>query len=95
MERKSACWAQACRNDSKCEIEYLYCGHRETEGYKAWMQVAKTVLDEHCVESEAYGEFDYGIYLQAVQSQVDSSEHFPSKYCYCLWWGLRNLRQVK
>ncbi|XP_023761868.1 probable cyclic nucleotide-gated ion channel 5 [Lactuca sativa] len=91
VERKSACWAQACRDESKCEIEYLYCGHDETEGYKAWLQVAKATLDEHCVESESYGEFDYGIYLQAVQSQVDSSEHFPSKYCYCLWWGLRNL----
>lgn len=92
MERKSACWEQACINDKKCEIDYLYCGHSNTDGYKAWTEVRKEALDEHCVESEAYGEFDYGIYLQAVQSQVDSSENFISKYCYCLWWGLRNLR---
>ncbi|XP_071685592.1 putative cyclic nucleotide-gated ion channel 8 [Rutidosis leptorrhynchoides] len=91
VERKSSCWEQACIKEGKCEIEYLYCGHEKTDGYKAWAEVSKTTLDEHCVENEAYGEFDYGIYLQAVQSQVDSSEHFISKYCYCLWWGLRNL----
>ncbi|KAL8260893.1 hypothetical protein R6Q59_024942 [Mikania micrantha] len=91
VERKSSCWEQACINEKKCEIDYLYCGHEETTGYKAWMNVSKAILDEHCFEKEAYGEFDYGIYLQAVQSQVDSSERFISKYCYCLWWGLRNL----
>ncbi|PWA47053.1 cyclic nucleotide gated channel 8 [Artemisia annua] len=91
VERKSTCWEQACINDNKCEIDYLYCGHKNTDGYKAWTEVRKATLDEHCVENEAYGEFDYGIYLQAVQSQVDSSENFISKYCYCLWWGLRNL----
>ncbi|KAJ9559654.1 hypothetical protein OSB04_004814 [Centaurea solstitialis] len=91
VERKSTCWDLTCKKDDRCEIEYLYCGHAETEGYKAWMKVSQEVLDEHCLENEAYGEFDYGIYLQAVQSKVDSSEHFMSKYCYCLWWGLRNL----
>lgn len=91
VERKSTCWEQACINDNKCEVDYLYCGHGNTDGYKAWTEVRKATLDEHCVENEAYGEFDYGIYLQAVQSQVDSSENFISKYCYCLWWGLRNL----
>ncbi|KAI3684362.1 hypothetical protein L6452_33585 [Arctium lappa] len=91
VERKSTCWELTCKKDDRCEIEYLYCGHAETEGYKAWMKVSQDTLDEHCLENEAYGEFDYGIYLQAVQSKVDSSEHFPSKYCYCLWWGLRNL----
>ncbi|XP_024973087.1 putative cyclic nucleotide-gated ion channel 7 isoform X1 [Cynara cardunculus var. scolymus] len=91
VERKSTCWELTCKKDDRCEIEYLYCGHAETEGYKAWMKVSQATLDEHCLENEAYGEFDYGIYLQAVQSGVDSSEHFPSKYCYCLWWGLRNL----
>ncbi|KAJ0638535.1 hypothetical protein HanHA300_Chr00c0099g0709591 [Helianthus annuus] len=92
VERKNSCWEQACIKEKKCEIEYLYCGYEESESYKAWMSVSKDILDEHCVESEAYGEFDYGIYLAAVQSQVDSSEQFISKYFYCLWWGLRNLR---
>ncbi|KAJ0785311.1 putative cyclic nucleotide-binding domain, Ion transport domain, rmlC-like jelly roll [Helianthus annuus] len=91
VERKNSCWEQACIKEKKCEIEYLYCGYEESESYKAWMSVSKDILDEHCVESEAYGEFDYGIYLAAVQSQVDSSEQFISKYFYCLWWGLRNL----
>ncbi|KAI7735719.1 hypothetical protein M8C21_010883, partial [Ambrosia artemisiifolia] len=91
VERKSSCWEQACIKAKKCEIDYLYCGYEETDSYKAWMNVSKATLDERCVENEAYGEFDYGIYLAAVQSKVDSSEKFISKYFYCLWWGLRNL----
>uniref|UniRef100_A0A6N2M5D0 Ion transport domain-containing protein n=1 Tax=Salix viminalis TaxID=40686 RepID=A0A6N2M5D0_SALVM len=35
--------------------------------------------------------FDYGIYFQAMSSDIVSSRKFVSKFCYCLWWGLQNL----
>ncbi|CAI9765767.1 unnamed protein product [Fraxinus pennsylvanica] len=35
--------------------------------------------------------FDFGIFKQALSSDIVSSKNFLSKYCYCLWWGLQNL----
>ncbi|KAK7835763.1 cyclic nucleotide-gated ion channel 1, partial [Quercus suber] len=36
--------------------------------------------------------FDFGIFLEALQSGVLESKDFPQKLFYCFWWGLQNLR---
>lgn len=54
-----------------------------------WQEIGKSVLDEKCSEEE---NFQYGIYARAVTSGVLNSEDFVVKYCFCLWWGLQNLR---
>ena len=36
--------------------------------------------------------FDFGIFLEALQSGVVQSKHFSEKFFHCFWWGLRNLR---
>lgn len=35
--------------------------------------------------------FQFGIFVDALNLEVTASQFF-NKYCYCLWWGLRNLR---
>ncbi|KAL1344320.1 hypothetical protein AAHE18_08G038200 [Arachis hypogaea] len=38
--------------------------------------------------------FDFGIFLDALQSGVVASEDFPQKFFYCFWWGLQNLSSL-
>ncbi|BBN67291.1 cyclic nucleotide gated channel 1, partial [Prunus dulcis] len=35
--------------------------------------------------------FDYGIFLDSLEIGNTRHIHFPTKLCYCFWWGLRNL----
>jgi cyclic nucleotide gated channel len=37
-------------------------------------------------------QFDFGIFLDALQSGVVESRDFTDKLFYCFWWGLKNLR---
>ncbi|KAK1578322.1 hypothetical protein Q3G72_029351 [Acer saccharum] len=38
--------------------------------------------------------FDFGIFLDALQSGVVESTYFPTKFFYCFWWGLQNLSSL-
>ncbi|MBA0709109.1 hypothetical protein Golax_024173 [Gossypium laxum] len=38
--------------------------------------------------------FNFGIFLNALQSGVVESENFPEKFFYCFWWGLQNLSSL-
>nr|POE80363.1 cyclic nucleotide-gated ion channel 1 [Quercus suber] len=38
--------------------------------------------------------FDFGIFLDALQSGTVASKDFPRKFAYRFWWGLRNLSSV-
>lgn len=93
VERQDTCWQKACSDPttSNCDKNYLYCGNEHMNGYAAWSNISGDVLKNHC-EAEENGPFDYGIYENALSSGIASSKKFISKYCYCLWWGLQNLR---
>ena len=65
------------------------------EGYAAWYTAKSSVLQEKCPVNVTEGEeppFDFGIYSRALSSGIVSSKKFVSKYFFCLWWGLQNLR---
>ncbi|MCO5576389.1 hypothetical protein L7F22_030199 [Adiantum nelumboides] len=81
VERKDACWQQACKDT--CEVKYLDCKVRQSEGY----QLNTTDLQASCEPSN----FDFGIYNDALKNNIVSTSKFVDKYFYCLWFGLRNL----
>ncbi|KAK6126954.1 hypothetical protein DH2020_039306 [Rehmannia glutinosa] len=61
-----------------------------------WQRACKRVLSLACpVDDDNNPPFDFGIFRQALESGIVSSKTFLSKYCYCLWWGLQNLRSDK
>lgn len=63
------------------------------EHYETWKNVSNEVLSTACpVGDDDNPPFDFGIFRQALASEIVSSKKFLSKYCYCLWWGLQNLR---
>ncbi|KAI4331177.1 hypothetical protein MLD38_029387 [Melastoma candidum] len=92
VERKDACWRASCADAGpKCIEDFLYCGNKHMSGYDAWREVMDDVLGKKCSIKDDQTAFNYGIYTQAIQSDIVASRDFFSKFCYCLWWGLQNL----
>lgn len=91
VERNDFCWQKACSGNGYNK-NFLYCGNQYMEGYSAWQNRSKDILTSQCSVDNDNSPFDYGIFKQALSSRIVSSKKFFSKYCYCLWWGLQNLR---
>lgn len=86
VERIDACWQKACSDREDCKRS-LYCS-KQTMGDQSW----QTLLNSNCSDNS---QFNYGIFTSALSNEVVSPMNFVSKYFYCLWWGLQNLRYVK
>ncbi|GMP35882.1 hypothetical protein CsSME_00008174 [Camellia sinensis var. sinensis] len=91
VERNDTCLQRACKNNTTCNVNFLYCGNQYMEGYHAWQNISDSVLGPACTVDGDSPPFDFGIFKQALSSGIVSSRNFLSKYCYCLWWGLQNL----
>jgi len=94
LERNDACWQEACIDAGNCSTDFLYCGNQNMDGYAVWNRAKESVLQSKCRADldDNNPPFDFGIYTQALSSGIVSSQNFIVKYCYCLWWGLQNLR---
>ncbi|KAL2556192.1 Cyclic nucleotide-gated ion channel 1 [Forsythia ovata] len=87
IERETTCWQEACGDQSACRNSALYCEGDHT--------VYKKFLNESCpIENANKTLFDFGIFLDALQSGVVESTDFPQKFLYCFWWGLQNLSSL-
>ncbi|CAN4094624.1 unnamed protein product [Withania somnifera] len=91
VERYDTCWERACKHNTTCKSDFLYCGNQGTAGYNAWSSISESVLNEACPLTDDNAAFDFGIFNQALSSGIVFSMKFVTKYCYCLWWGLQNL----
>lgn len=92
LERNDTCWQNACQETSGCKNDFLYCGNQNMIGYSDWKSNSTAVLQSACPAGGDNPPFDFGIFTNALASGIVSSNKFISKYCYCLWWGLQNLR---
>ncbi|XP_075673292.1 cyclic nucleotide-gated ion channel 1-like isoform X1 [Castanea sativa] len=74
----------ACENHGGCvRNSFYYCNHNF--GYHS-------VLDDFCPKNMPNAElFDFGVYLDAHQSNILESKNIPQKIFYCFCWGMRNL----
>ncbi|KAA8540020.1 hypothetical protein F0562_026712 [Nyssa sinensis] len=86
IERETTCWQKACGNHPNCTNASLYC--EDFGGFK-------TFLNNSCpIQEPNTTVFDFGIFLNALQSGVVESTDFPQKLFYCFWWGLQNLSSL-
>jgi len=87
IQRQDSCWRQQCRNNSRCDLAYLYCGDHDNEG--------NAFLSTTCLLSNQSNLPDpyFGIYAPAIKN-VSQSKSFFAKFFFCVWWGLQNLRFV-
>ncbi|CAA0831368.1 Cyclic nucleotide-gated ion channel 1 [Striga hermonthica] len=91
VERRDRCWRQACRHHGGCNLNDLYCGG-VVHGNTSFLSSYCPLLEPDKITSP--NEFDFGIFLDALQSQVVEHRDFPKKLLYCFWWGLRNLSSL-
>ncbi|XP_052203984.1 cyclic nucleotide-gated ion channel 1 [Diospyros lotus] len=86
IERETTCWKEACGNQTECFDSSVYCTN--SMGFKDF-------LNNYCpVQTTDNNTFDFGIFLDALQSGIVASEDFPRKFFYCFWWGLQNLSSL-
>lgn len=56
--------------------------------------MSESVLKRKCFVEDGNSAFNYGIFSQAIESDIVASIQVFPKFCYCLWWGLQNLRYI-
>lgn len=89
IERETTCWQQACHNIS-CDSNTLYCDVAVNLRNNSFLNISCPLVDG----DEVKPPFDFGIFLDALNSRVVESMNFPQKFFYCFWWGLRNLSSL-
>ncbi|XP_057422696.1 protein CNGC15a-like [Lotus japonicus] len=90
IERQDECWKKACALQyPNCKYHYLECQSIGDPDRAAWFRSSN--LSGLCDQNSDF--FQFGIFADALNLEITSSKFF-NKYCYCLWWGLRNLSSV-
>ncbi|KAG5126168.1 hypothetical protein AAZX31_10G051300 [Glycine max] len=90
IERQNECWKKVCTLQyPHCQYRYLDCQSMGDPDRIAWLRSSN--LSSLCDQSSDF--FQFGIFADALNLEVTASKFF-NKYCYCLWWGLRNLSSV-
>ncbi|KAG5050376.1 hypothetical protein JHK85_011479 [Glycine max] len=89
IERETTCWQDVCRRNSTCNTAAMYCDNHQVLG------TMSAFLNASCpIQVQNTTLFNFGIFLDALQSGVVESRDFPQKFFYCFWWGLRNLSSL-
>ncbi|KAL1321730.1 hypothetical protein HN51_066606 [Arachis hypogaea] len=93
VERNDTCWRNACMEEERCFTHFLYCGgsNKRATGYEEWRKISPKILKDKCSADDDDAPFDYGIFNQAITSNIVASINFFPKLCYCLWWGVQNI----
>ncbi|KAI5314223.1 hypothetical protein L3X38_043399 [Prunus dulcis] len=89
IQRETACWQNACRNNNGCQPTTFYCNGRSIRNI--------TFPDDLCSmnpHNTNATPFDFGMFVEAVQSGVLEPTNLPKKFFHCFWWGLRNLSSL-
>ncbi|KAJ7959308.1 Cyclic nucleotide-gated ion channel 1 [Quillaja saponaria] len=90
IERETTCWQEACIKNIMYNQTSFYCHDQRVVNMST-----KTFLNESCpIQDTNTAIFNFGIFLDALQSGVVTSTDFRHKFSYCFWWGLRNLSSV-
>ncbi|GLU21236.1 hypothetical protein SLE2022_373850 [Rubroshorea leprosula] len=83
IERETKCWREACGNQPGCVSDAFICG--VTLGNH-------TFLNDLCpISSSNTEQFDFGIYLYALESGIVKVTNFLQKFFHCFRWGIQNL----
>nr|GEV73461.1 protein CNGC15b-like [Tanacetum cinerariifolium] len=90
IERQEACWKTFClMEDKSCEDKFFDCESFNETNRNIWFKTSN--VSTQCVPTSGF--YQFGIYGEAVTSQVTSALFF-NKYFYCLWFGLKNLSSL-
>lgn len=81
------CWKKVCHlGHLDCQYEFFDCKAVGNPNRAAWFEASN--ISNLC-HPTATTFFHFGIFSDSFAS---TSSTFFSRYFYCFWWGLRNLR---
>ncbi|XP_021825372.1 cyclic nucleotide-gated ion channel 1-like [Prunus avium] len=88
IQRETICWHEACKSTEGCKAIH-YCDEIDTS--RSTNNI--TFVNEKCPINPANAKlFDFGIFLEALQSVNTAGQiNFSTKFFYTLWWGFRNM----
>ncbi|KAK9074291.1 hypothetical protein SSX86_006888 [Deinandra increscens subsp. villosa] len=90
IESELRCWHIACQRHD-CHSKYLYCGEGRVDDY-AFLNTSCPLLERNEIKDPT--NFDFGIFLDALQTRVLETRDFSKKILYCSWWGLQSLSSL-
>ncbi|GLT84765.1 hypothetical protein SLE2022_029790 [Rubroshorea leprosula] len=99
VERQVWCWGKVARIYRR-DRRLLYCNDdkdpRRTDNSSNpdWLPLLNTYCPLINPDDTNSTVFNFGIFIDALQSGIVESRDFPKKFCYCFWWGLRNLSSL-
>ncbi|XP_022770564.1 cyclic nucleotide-gated ion channel 1-like isoform X1 [Durio zibethinus] len=92
IEREDTCWRNAIGSG---EESALYCDKHGTTKNATLVSLLNTSCPftnpDDIKDPEV---FNFGIFIDALNSGVVETWDFPKKFFYCFWWGLRNLSSL-
>nr|XP_043624809.1 cyclic nucleotide-gated ion channel 1-like [Erigeron canadensis] len=90
IESELRCWNIACQSHN-CHTKYLFCEEGRVGDY-GFLNTSCPLLERNEIKDST--KFDFGIYLDALQTRVLETRDFRQKVLYCSWWGLQSLSSV-
>ncbi|KAM0050419.1 putative cyclic nucleotide-binding domain, potassium channel, voltage-dependent, EAG/ELK/ERG [Helianthus debilis subsp. tardiflorus] len=90
IESELRCWHIACKTHN-CRSKYLYCGEGRVGDY-GFLNTSCPLLERN--EMKDSTNFDFGIFLDALQTHVLETRDVREKVLYCSWWGLQSLSSL-
>ncbi|KAI3731852.1 hypothetical protein L1987_63042 [Smallanthus sonchifolius] len=90
IESELRCWHTACQTHNR-HSKYLYCGEGRVGDF-GFLNTSCPLLERNDIKDST--NFDFGIYLDALQTRVLETRNFGQKILYCSWWGLQNLSSL-
>ncbi|KAK2650082.1 hypothetical protein Ddye_017571 [Dipteronia dyeriana] len=93
VERQDRCWHDECKKpENNCHSNYLYCEGRPRSANVSFLNTSCPFISPDGISNSSV--FNFGIFIDALQSGVAEKRDFPKKFFYCFWWGLRNLSSL-
>ncbi|XP_068318420.1 cyclic nucleotide-gated ion channel 1-like [Pyrus communis] len=84
IQREIDCWISTCRSENGCDLSTLQCDNTRFRNITLLHDLCPTNPPNPVV-------FDFGIFLNTLQSGIVGTTDFSQKFLMCFSWGLRNL----
>ncbi|XP_060971297.1 cyclic nucleotide-gated ion channel 1-like isoform X1 [Cannabis sativa] len=95
FQRETSCWERACNLYGKESCEKFNNNHICNQIRESEPRNMTNLITEYCpINPKNATIFDFGIFHEALQSDLLESNDFPQKFIYSFWWGLRNLSSL-
>ncbi|KAL9234542.1 hypothetical protein vseg_009401 [Gypsophila vaccaria] len=89
IDRLSNCWHESCNGHGCLHLHAsIYCNNNRARDY-TFNQTYCSFVDPD--QAKSLRVYDFGMFYEALQSDVVQSRMFIKKISLCFWWGLRSL----